>query len=70
MPRDTDAFILVFTTPVKHTKSTPSRAGAPACGAVVPSEHQWVTQRPRVSVPAAPKRYPDVPCVGHECRQC
>ena len=45
VPRDTDGFILVFTPPVKHTKSTPSRAGAPVRGAVVPSEHQWVTQR-------------------------
>ena len=32
VPRDIYPFILVFTPPVKHTKSTPSRAGAPACG--------------------------------------
>ena len=47
VPRDTDAFILVFTTPVKHTKSTPRARVLRRVAPVVPSERQWVTQRPR-----------------------
>ena len=33
--------------PLRHTSSTLSRAAAPVCGALVPSERQWATQLPR-----------------------
>ena len=41
--------------PSEHANSTPSRRGAPACGGVVPSERQWVTQRPRRDEQRAPR---------------
>ena len=41
--------------PLRHTSSTLSRAAAPVCGALVPSERQWVTQRPRRDVERAPQ---------------
>ena len=40
---------------LKHTSSTPSRAAAPVCGALVPSERQWATQRPRSGGVRAPR---------------
>ena len=44
-----------FISPLEHPNSTRSRAGAPAPGGVVPSERQWVTQRPRRDVERAPQ---------------
>ena len=44
-----------FITPCKDTNSTPSRSGAPAPGGGVPSERQWVTQRPRRDEEGAPR---------------
>ena len=44
-----------FISPLEHPNSTRSRAGAPAPGGVVPSERQWVTQRPRRDVERAPR---------------
>ena len=41
--------------PLEHTSSTPSRAAAPAFGALVPSERPRATQRPRSSGTQAPR---------------
>ena len=41
--------------PLRHTSSTLSRAAAPVCGALVPSERQWATQRPRSGGVRAPR---------------
>jgi hypothetical protein len=41
--------------PSRHTSSTLSRAAAPVCGALVPSERQWATQRPRSGGVRAPR---------------
>ena len=51
----TNGHFRALSPPLRHTSSTPSRAAAPVCGALVPSERQWATQRPRSGGVRAPR---------------